>query len=349
MSTTQIEWCRNPDGSYGKTWNPITGCSPVSLGCKNCYGKRIALRLRGRFGYPKDDPFKVTLHPDKLNYPLSLAKPSIIFPCSMGDMFHPDVPFEFIDNILSVIASSKRHTYMILTKRPGRMVKYFKENRYLKIIQASKSIEVLFGDSLDIRKFPDFPWPHIYLGVTVVTQAEADVNIPILLQIPAACHFVSIEPMLETIDLKRVKWWPANEHYVDVLNRGYWHPSIGLVNHSDIHKIDWVIAGGETGAGARPIHPDWIMGLRDHCQQANTPFFFKSWGEWSMVYDRDRDDPDWRKCPKAKDGSERYLNFEGGYGFHGDRVVFMRRKGKKASGRIIDGREWNQFPVNLYH
>lgn len=346
MSTT-IEWCRNPDGSYGKTWNPVTGCSPASLGCKNCYAKRMAQRLKGRFGYPVNDPFKVTLHPDKLNYPLSLKQSNKIFVCSMGDLFHPDVPFEFIDSVFAVMSRSQHHIYLVLTKRPMRMAEYLKADRYLEILKKAKGIKLpqcWKGDAIKGKKDENL-WSHVWLGTTIVIQAEADVNLPILLSIPGHVHFVSIEPMLEAIDLIHVKWWPATEHYIDVLRCGYWHPIMDFISYSDMQRIDWVIAGGETGPGAIPIHPEWIRGLRDQCQAANMPFFFKSWGEWKTVYDRDTDDPDWQRCLIPKNNRERYLNLEGGYGFHGDRIVFIRRIGRKTAGRMLDGREWNQFPV----
>ena len=108
--------------------------------------------------------------------------------------------------------------------------------------------------------------------------------------------------------------------------------------------LHWVIVGGESGAKARPMHPQWAKSLRDQCVAADVPFFFKQWGEWQITYDRDHDDPDWRNCPKPKNNTERYINLEGGHGFHGERVCFARCVGKKTAGRLLDGREWNQFP-----
>jgi len=119
---TKIEWTRDPiTGRAGETWNPVTGCSPVSEGCAHCYAKRMAKRLAGRFGYPRDDPFRVTLHPDKLEQPLHWKAPRLIFVCSMSDFFHPAIPFEYQNAILRVIRQCPQHTFMILTKRAEQL------------------------------------------------------------------------------------------------------------------------------------------------------------------------------------------------------------------------------------
>lgn len=121
-------------------------------------------------------------------------------------------------------------------------------------------------------------------------------------------------------------------------------PLLGSLGKIDLTGIHWVIVGGESGPGARPMHPDWVREIRQQCLSQDVPFFFKQWGEWQIVYDRDSEDPDWRSCPSAKDNSERYLNLAGGHGFHGDRVVFARRVGKKKSGRLLDGIIWDEMP-----
>jgi hypothetical protein len=110
-------------------------------------------------------------------------------------------------------------------------------------------------------------------------------------------------------------------------------------------KIDWVIAGSESGPNARPVHPDWIRGLRDQCASAGVPFFFKQWGSWRVIYDADRDDPDGRRPPNPEYVAGRYLNFSGGHGFHGARVTFVQRASKSATGAILDGQEHKAFPA----
>jgi len=236
MGTSKIEWC-------DKSWNPITGCSHAgSPGCDHCWARRMANRLKGRYGYPKDDPFKVTFHPDRLEEPLHWKKPSRIFVCSMGDIFHDNVDAFQIGSIFIKILRYSQHIFLILTKRP---------QRFLKLVPPIQ-----------------LP-PNIWFGVSVENQQTADERIPILLQIPAAKRFVSVEPMLGSIKIPDRSLCPCS-CYVG----GNPHPDC-----AGQPKIDWVICGGETGSKARPMQPDWIRSLRDQCQAAGVPFFFKSWGD----------------------------------------------------------------------
>lgn len=257
---TKIEWVKNSDGTPGKTWNPVTGCTKISEGCQNCYAERMSKRLAGRCGYPADNPFKVTLHSDRLNQPLQWKKPRRIFVCSMGDLFHPDVPYSFIDEIFNVMfeAGGDKHIYLILTKRPERMRKY-------------------------IQTYEDWDYsetPHIWLGVTAENQQRADERIPILLQTPAAVRFVSVEPMLGPVDLEAACWGEGKKRPpIDIQARQIANPI----------ALDWIICGGETGPKARPMHPDWARSLRDQCKNAGVPFFFKQWGEWGPNWLNDDD------------------------------------------------------------
>ncbi|GAG05438.1 unnamed protein product, partial [marine sediment metagenome] len=171
--TTKIEWA-------SESWNPITGCTPISEGCANCYAKKMAQRLKGRFGYPEDEPFRVTFHPDKLDQPLKWRKPRHIFVVSMGDLFHPGILWSDNQEIWEIMAKCPQHTFMILTKRVERMRIFLTEDLNYKL---------------------PLPLPNVYLGVTAENQQRADERIPILLQIPAAKRFVSIEPMLGPVDL----------------------------------------------------------------------------------------------------------------------------------------------------
>jgi protein gp37 len=268
VSKTRIEWADS-------VWNPVTGCSPVSEGCENCYAKRMSKRLAGRYGYSKDEPFKVTLHPDRLGQPLRWKKPRRIFVCSMGDLFHEDVPNEFIDYVFAVMGRSQQHTFILLTKRPERMREYLQAGRYQQILNIAYRLKFRpegLGKGIDNPKDMRW-WPNVWLGVTAENQQRADERIPILLQIPAAVRFVSVEPMLGVVDL------------VAALDA-----AIGIEGKVEIPAVDgidnwlhWVICGGETGPGARPTHPDWVRNLRYQCQASGVPFFFKSWGEWCPV------------------------------------------------------------------
>ena len=172
MGNTKIEWAE-------KVWNPVTGCSKISPGCENCYAERMAFRLRGRCGYPDGEPFRVTLRPQRLEEPMRWRKSSMVFVCSMGDLFHDDVPDDFIHRVFATIGQCPQHTFIILTKRPKRM-KAFIEDYYA-------------------YESPT----NVWLGVTTENQEMADRRIPILLQIPAVVRFVSVEPMLGPVDLAR--------------------------------------------------------------------------------------------------------------------------------------------------
>jgi len=192
-------------------------------------------------------------------------------------------------------------------------------------------------------------WPlsNVWLGVTAENQEQADKRIPILLQTPAAVRYVSVEPMLGPVDLDSYyqQWqcpecgtWESDDRYCTTCSIDRWD-----FGELDKTGIDWIVCGGESGPGARPCHPDWARSLRDQCQAAGVPFFFKQWGQWYPFYDRDIDDPDWRNVPEEEVGICR-LNLAGGHGFHGDRVVYFKRVGKKKAGRLLDGRTWDEMP-----
>lgn len=217
---TKIEWCQ-------ETWNPITGCTPISEGCQHCYAARMAKRLAGRFGYPKDNPFKPGIfHSRQYAKPASWRKPRMIFVCSMGDLFHQDVPGHLINKIFAMMlhpmSGADHHTYLLLTKRPER------------ILQAAHP-----------ERFKGRP--NIWLGVTAENQNRHDERWESLKKIPAHTRFLSIEPMLEPVEL----------------------------TPECISRPDWVICGPETGPIARPFNYDWARALRDQCQRMDIPFFYK--------------------------------------------------------------------------
>ncbi len=184
--------------------------------------------------------------------------------------------------------------------------------------------------------------PHVWLGVTAENQARADERIPVLLDTPAAVRFVSVEPMLGPVDLALTR----SDRKQYILGETKHFPGVEYSREKSL--IDWVICGGETGQNARPMHPDWGRNLRDQCTAVKVPFFFKQWGEWAPVYDRDKEDPDCRNCDLVVSRSPkgRWMNLTGGHGFHGERVVRIDRLGKKAAGRLLDGRTWDEYPVS---
>jgi len=228
-----ISWVNVP-GYTGETWNPIVGCSPLSKGCEHCYAARLAsTRLKHVSKYrdlAKEGKWtgEVRLWPNAITEPLHWQKPRAIFVCDMGDLFHPNVRIQDIECVYSVMRRCPQHLFMVLTKRPDRMYVW-------------SETPVL---------------PNVWIGTTVESQEYVD-RIATLLRIPAAKHFVSVEPMLGEIDL-------------DDYLAGY-----GSGDH-----LDWVICGGESGPKARPIDPDWVRSLRDQCIEAKVPFHFKQWGSF---------------------------------------------------------------------
>jgi protein gp37 len=236
-NNSAIEWT-------GSTWNPITGCTKISPGCKNCYAERMAHRLKA-MGQPNySNGFQVALHEHVLELPLRWKKPQTIFVNSMSDLFHKDVPVDFIKKAFNVMNHAHWHSFQILTKRSDRLLKL--------------SSELIWT-------------PNIWVGVSVENERHK-YRIDHLRLIKAEIKFVSFEPLLEPL---------------------------GILN---LEGIDWVIVGGESGPGARPMEESWVIGIRNQCIEEGVPFFFKQWG-----------------------------------GFN-----------KKKSGRLLDGRTWNEMPSVFY-
>lgn len=208
-----IEWTES-------TWNPVTGCTKVSLGCKNCYAERMAKRLQamGQPNYAKG--FNLAAHEHALELPLQWKTPQVIFVNSMSDLFHKDVPLSFIKKVFDVMNHANWHQFQILTKRSAKL---FKLNRHLQ-----------WAD-------------HIWMGVSVETEKYI-YRIDDLRSTGSHIKFLSLEPLL------------------------------GPLQKLNLNGIDWVIVGGESGPGARPIKEEWVTDIRDQCRKAKTPFFFKQWG-----------------------------------------------------------------------
>ncbi len=310
-----------------ETWNPLRGCSRISKGCMNCYAEGIAHRFGGE-GQPYEGLIastgqwngKVKFIPAKLIEPIRWKRPRLIFVNSMSDLFHESVPDHEIDQIFGVMWAclGLDHTFQILTKRAKRMCNYFKTDRR----EAWARWAVHYGGGIDPDgiydqvAYADEPHPRIWLGVSVENQDVADERIPYLLETPAAVRWISAEPLLGGIDL---------------------HQSHGISGRSGNGEVlDWVVVGGESGSGARPMHPDWATSLRDQCIAAGVPFHFKQWGEWA---------------PPTTESQ--LADFADGKGMGGslaesgvfvDRGNGVLRVGKKIAGRILDGREWNEYP-----
>ena len=242
MQRSTIEWTE-------ATWNPVTGCTEISPGCAHCYAKTFAERFRGVPNHPYEQGFDLQLRPERLVQPIKWKKPRSIFVNSMSDLFHPDVPEEFIREVFDVMRIADHHRFQVLTKRSERLAELA----------------------------PSLPWPqNVWMGVSVENQRFTS-RIDSLRTVPAAIRFLSCEPLLGELEL-------------------------------DLTDIDWVIAGGESGPGARPMRPQWIQSVRDQCLKSEVPFFFKQWGAH---------------------------NAEG------------QRVGKKRSGRMLDSRLHSGVPEDL--
>ncbi|MDA8121885.1 MAG: phage Gp37/Gp68 family protein [Deltaproteobacteria bacterium] len=315
------------------TWNPITGCTPVSDGCTNCYAKQMAKRFPHLHNAAvpttmarraSEELFReIRFHPSRLDQPLRWKKPRRIFVCSMGDLFHEDVPSSDICSVFRMIKRCRRHTFMVLTKRPRRMKEFIDD--YAEILT------------------------NLWLGVTAENQGMADLRIPILLQTPAVKRFVSIEPCIGSVDLTKAvrHYGPAEiaegmaplDVEIDALRGRFddgWDSGDAGV------KLDWVICGGESGPGARPMHPDWPRSLRDQCQAAGVPFFFKQWGEWCP-------DDFSTVLPSGATPRRKWVHVVTGEAFdysYPTNTAQMMSVGKKAAGCLLDGREWKEFSNN---
>ncbi|MBN9078562.1 MAG: hypothetical protein BGN87_00355 [Rhizobiales bacterium 65-79] len=369
---SNIEWCTD-------SWNPIVGCSILSPGCTNCYAMKMAARVEKMGTAPhyagttkpsKAGPVwtgKLALAPEHiLTQPLRWKKPRAIFVNSMGDLFHEDVPDEWIDRVFAIMALCPQHTFQVLTKRSARMREYMNGIQSKVPFLGRMPLERIHleaaghmegdGGLMDILKehgniyslYCSVPWPlpNVWLGVSAERQAEAEERIPDLLATPAAIRFVSAEPLLGPIDFETLcTGWD----FVDALKGLRYHdapePYVGASKACP--HLDQIIVGGESGTGARPMHPDWARLIRDQCARAVVPFFFKQWGSHQVVYDRDVDDPDWRKCAviRRRYPAGRWLNLAGGHGFHGERVVYAVPVIKHRAGRLLDGVEHNGVPA----
>jgi protein gp37 len=214
---TAIEWTDT-------TWNPVTGCTKISAGCDHCYAERFSERFRGTPGHPFETGFDLTLRPERLEQPLRWRQPRMIFVNSMSDLFHKEIPKDFLSKVFDTMEKANWHTFQILTKRSSLM-RDFLRKRY------------------GLERGP----VHMWFGVSVENGAKIS-RVRHLRDAPAGVRFLSIEPL------------------------------IGPIGTFDLTGIDWVIVGGESGPGARPMNPEWVRDIRDQCQASGVAFFFKQWG-----------------------------------------------------------------------
>lgn len=357
MQNTKIEWT-------DATWNPVRGCSRVSEGCRNCYAENIARRFSGP-GKPYEGLVSdhgtfngnIMLAQKMLDTPFRWQRPRRVFVNSTSDLFHDGVPDWYIDRVFAVMALCPQHQFQILTKRPARMLQWFRRDPDLGRIMSECHMQSR-KRPYTRRAIPDrrngyppagweicsaahqWPLPNVWLGVSVENQKAADERIPLLLQTPAAIRFISAEPLLGPVDLTDLHGSDSESFCIDGLTGDEVECYYGD-RFPRFNRVDWVIAGGESGKNARPMHPEWARSLRDQCAAADVPFFFKQWGRWAPVdlageegahdwfivaHNGDHDIPDGR-APDARQGE-----------------VAMRPTTKAKAGRTLDGRTWDQYP-----
>lgn len=341
---THIEWT-------DATWNPITGCSVVSKGCTNCYAMQLAgTRLKhhesrkGLTGMTKAGPVwngQVRFNYQWLDQPMRWKKPRMIFVCAHGDLFHENVPHQWIDRVFAVMALCPQHTFQVLSKRPERMREYLQKWYVRDSIIDRAAMMSRNGDS-EFSWLKQQPWPltNVWLGVSVEDQATANERIPLLLDTPAAVRWISAEPLLGPIDLNDLEVEP------------FLTASAFGGHHDDCfyefdNGIDWVVVGGESGPKARPMHPDWVRDLRDQCKAASVPFFFKQWGEWAPGECLEN-----APIRKTNHYAEFYndqwhygkLSAEACEDLHVDDEPDVWKVSKKAAGHLLDGQVIQQYP-----
>lgn len=320
---TSIEWT-------DATWNPVTGCTEVSPGCDRCYARTFAERWRGVAGHHFERGFDVQLRPERLKQPLRWRRPRRIFVNSMSDLFHTDVPDEYIARVFAVMALAPQHTFQVLTKRHGRMRSLLNASWFVTEVW-TQMYDLSAGASLADRQ--RWPLPNVWLGVSIETQQWADIRVPALLNTPAAVRWVSCEPLLGALDL--MPWLRADTRS-DVCDRRLTDGWCGcLRRHRNYDVINWVVAGGESGPGARPMHPEWALTLRDQCRRRRTPFLFKQWGSWRPVSAADGVDRRTLVARQVEFGEP----IGAGHGPAG-----MVRVGKGTAGRVLEGRTWDEYP-----
>lgn len=309
---------------WDKPWSLVDGCTPCSPGCDHCWSAAMACRFKKGLKFNKDTRnwfeggefteekghFNGTVlsHYSRLDIPLRTRKPTVF--AIWNDLFHEGVDTEFIRSAFSVMAQARNHTFLVLTKRPYKLRDGFAEWERI---------------GLTLREGYRAVLPNVWTGLTVCNQQEADEKIPIFLQVPGK-KFMSIEPMLGPINFR---WAPYHHQATGECYREYLERK-GSIDHLESLKgIDAVILGGESGQGSRPMLPDWVRGLRDQCEAAEVPFFFKQWGGWA---------------PPSQISDDVIMPMrDAGVGFDPDSEI-PRRFGRKATDRLLDGRTHDELP-----
>lgn len=356
--SSKIEWTN-------ETWNIITGCSIASAGCKNCYAMREAGAGRvknhpSRIGLTKEVKGKhvwtgeLRFNEDWLLDPYRWRKPRRIFVCAAGDLFHENGRQEWLDLIYGIMALSPQHQFQVLTKRADIMRAYVEKLQH-RAMDIVKALVEHFGEDkfkekdlqIAALRISQGPLEQIWHGVSAEDQATADERIADLLWTPSAVHWVSYEPALGGINFSAVApTLPAhkqNGFWIDAM-RGKIIRSDGAVVTDAPGRLDWIVAGGESGSGARPTFPGWFYELRDECLEAGVAFNFKQWGNWrpKLMKDGER-----MTLPAPDDKKLAFIGPEGNRLNGPGMGKLMERVAKKEAGRLLEGRIWDEYPREL--
>lgn len=349
---SHIEWT-------DATWNPVTGCSVVSPGCTNCYAMRLAgTRLQhhpSRAGLTVDSKAgpvwngQVRFNENWLLEPIRWKRPRRIFVCAHGDLFHESVPDAWIDRVFAVMALAPQHTFQVLTKRSARMREYLQAPAvahriaeaagHLIVAAFGRDAAIARGVDLGRRLAEAWPLPNVWHGISAEDQVRADQRIPDLLATPAAVRFLSAEPLLGPIDIA----WALSPNPIEIaaglLRRGSFAPGL-----ETLRRLDQVIVGGESGLDARPMHPDWVRQIEGDCGPGGVAFFFKQWGAWTPGENVQRQHG---IVATAHWFDERWLYGEEDLArsdLHVDDEPDLYNVGKRAAGRVLDGRTHDAMP-----
>lgn len=365
---TGIEWT-------DATWTPIrarnkaTGkvgwhCEHKSEACRNCYAEALNLRLGTKLpfkpGHLKNGDVELFMDSTMLSQPLRWQRPRTVFVCSMTDLFADFVTDEWIDQVFAVMALSPQHTFQVLTKRPARMRGYIRDcGRFLGRQDKLRSAIAAIGGGRDAPGVTEAflrvgggpglwrPLPNVWFGTSAGDQIELSFHLPELLATPAFIHFLSYEPAIGPLDLQEIC---AGSYFINALKGFKYHDSPEPSPTESFARLDWVIAGGESGRKARPAHPDWFRSVREQCAAAGTPFFFKQWGEWGPGAEFTAD----ISARRAYGGEIQTLLQEGKPELklciptRDDDMLgpplTLYRYGKKIAGAQLDGREHREVP-----
>lgn len=356
MKDSKIEWCDH-------TFNPWEGCTKVSPGCANCYAEARNKRWAGGANWGKGAPRRRTseanwrqplkwdreaekaylsaAHSTGAGERIKFIRPRV-FCASLADWLDDEVPIEWLAELLALIKDTPYLDWLLLTKRPENWRSRLAEMLRMRVSEGSRGVDQCSGIALAALWLNGGAPANAWIGTTVEDQKRADERIPVLLSIPARVRFLSCEPLLGPVNLERVEFGPRPNHTPQSCLTPTWMGRFDA-------KINWVICGGESGHGARPMHPDWARSLRDQCQAAGVPFFFKQWGEWAPGRSRDEyTERDPLRCMKTSGelswwagNDDTTTNYSKNYQ-ETDQPI--ERVGKAAAGRLLHGREHNEFP-----